>query len=372
MDLFEYEGKRLLSQFGISVPRSNMVIDPIHAPMEYPLVIKAQTLSGGRGKAGGIRLCMDEEDYRKNCEEIMEITVKGKPVCGLLAEQAQKIQREIYLAITLQGSSIPRLIACGEGGMEIEALAKSAPEKLLIEEIDPLSGLSQEQFLRIIHFLELEKIPDAVEVIQAIQACFFSIDALLVEINPLGLVDGHLTALDAKIVLDDNASFRHTDLFGQISKGRASLKNYEETQKDGTTITFVPLDGDIGLISDGAGTGMLALDLLTDMGGRAACFCELGGTTPASTMYKAMEYTFHSGKKLKCGLIILIGGFNRMDDMANGIVSYIRDYGLDIPLFVRMVGNMEETGRKIMADAGLKTYSILTETISDAVAASRG
>ena len=372
MDLFEYEGKRLLAEFGIAIPKSNMVTDALHAPMEYPLVLKAQTLSGGRGKAGAIRLCADEEEFRKNCSEIMAITVKGKPVCGLLAEQALRIQREIYIAITLQGSATPRLIACGMGGMEIETLARSEPGKLMIEEIDPLSGLSEEQMYRVLRFLELEGQPDAPAMIRSLEKCFFSTDALLVEINPLGIVDGSLTALDAKIVLDDNAAFRHSELFDRLREGRRTLDHYTEVPRDGTTITFVPLDGDIGLISDGAGTGMLALDLLSDMGGRAASFCELGGTTPASTMYKAMEYTFSAGRRLKCGLIVLIGGFNRMDDMANGIVSYIRDHGLDVPLFVRMVGNMEETGRQIMADAGLKTYSILTETIADAVAASGG
>ena len=192
------------------------------------------------------------------------------------------------------------------------------------------------------------------------------------ETHVLHAVGGGRSNQLVKFVLDDNAAFRHSELFDRLREGRRTLDHYTEVPRDGTTITFVPLDGDIGLISDGAGTGMLALDLLSDMGGRAASFCELGGTTPASTMYKAMEYTFSAGRRLKCGLIVLIGGFNRMDDMANGIVSYIRDHGLDVPLFVRMVGNMEETGRQIMADAGLKTYSILTETIADAVAASGG
>lgn len=369
MNLFEFEGKRLLSGYGIKIPKSQMVLNHNAAPIEYPLVLKAQTLSGGRGKAGGVRVCCGQEDFTKNCGEIMELKVKGNPVCGLMAEQAVKIQRELYLAITLQGSSVPKLIACGTGGMEIESLAKSDPDKLFTAELDPFTGLSSQQTDRLISFLGLEEQQGARELLKRLQDCFFGLDALLVEINPLGIVDGELMALDAKIELDNNAKFRHEDLFEQIRRGRTILKNYQEKENDGTTITFVPLDGDIGLISDGAGTGMLTLDLLCDMGGKVASFCELGGTTPASTMYKAMEYTLNTGQKLKSLLVVLIGGFNRMDDMANGIVAYISDHGLNIPIFVRMVGNMEEAGKQIMADAGLKTYSILTEAVADAVAA---
>lgn len=369
MNLFEFEGKQLLAQYGIKVPRARMATDFHTAPMAYPLMLKAQTLSGGRGKAGGIRLCRSEDDYVRNCGEIMEIKVKGKPVCGLMAEQALTIQRELYLAISLQGSSVPKLIACGVGGMEIEQLAKTEPDRIYTTELDPFYGLKREQIQELIAFLQLEEQKDAEKLIRSLQDCFFSLDALLVEINPLGIVDGALCALDAKIELDDKAEFRHAELFEKLRNGRRGLRNYQEEKDDGTTITFVPLEGDIGLISDGAGTGMLTLDMLHDQGGRAASFCELGGTTPASTMYKAMEYTMNSGRELKSLLVVLIGGFNRMDDMANGIVSYIKDHGLKIPLFVRMVGNMEEVGKQIMADAGLKTYNVLAEAVADAVAA---
>jgi len=369
MNLFEFEGKRLLAANGITVPESHMVTDFEQAPMAYPFVLKAQTLSGGRGKAGGIRMCHNDEEFKKNCQEIMELKIKGNPVLGLLAEQAMNIQREIYLAITLQGSAFPKLIACGSGGMEIENLAKSDPDKIFTAELDPFTGLSAEQTESLIAFLELDEQSGVRELLKKLQDCFFNNDALLVEINPLSLIDGKLVALDSKVELDSKAQYKHPELFASVSEGRSILQNYEEEKDDGTTITFVPLDGDIGLISDGAGTGMLTLDMLYDKGGKVASFCELGGTTPASTMYKAMEYTLNSGKELKSLLVVLIGGFNRMDDMANGIVSYIKDHGLNIPIFTRMVGNMEEVGLKIMEEAGLKTYSILTEAVNDAVAA---
>ena len=369
MDLFEFEGKRLLARHGIKVPASKLAADPKAAPMEYPFVLKAQTLSGGRGKAGGIRMCRSDKDYRKHFYEIMELTIKGKPVHGLLAEQAMDIQRELYLAITLQGTAMPRLIACAAGGMEIENLAKSDPNKIFQTELDPFNGLSPEQTDEIIAFLQLDESSGIRELLGKLQACFFDNDALLVEINPLSLIAGELVALDSKVELDSKAEYKHAELFSSIRDGRAALKNYTEETDDGTTITYVPLDGDIGLISDGAGTGMLTLDMLHDAGGTVACFCELGGTTPASTMYKALEYTLSSGVELKSLLIVLIGGFNRMDDMANGIVSYMNDHGIHVPFFTRMVGNMEEAGMQIMADAGLTTYNNLTEAVADAVEA---
>ena len=368
MKLFEFEGKRLLADCGIRVPESCMVTNLSQPPMAYPFVLKAQTLSGGRGKAGGIRICRNDEEFRKNAREIMSLTIKGNPVHGLLAEQVMEIRQEIYLAITQQSSAYPRLIACASGGMEIENLARTDPDRLFTAELDPFSGLSGEQLEKLISFLGLKE-GEIRKVIDALQHCFFHNDAVLVEINPLGVVDGGLMALDAKVELDNKAEYRHAALFDTIRQSRDILQNFTEEKDDGTTITFVPLDGTIGLISDGAGTGMLTLDMLYDRGGMVASFCELGGTTPASTMYKAMEYTFSSGKDLKSLLIVLIGGFNRMDDMANGIVSYLKDHEVQVPIITRMVGNMEEVGLKIMEEAGLKTYSVLTEAVDDAVAA---
>ena len=371
MDLFEFEGKELFSRFGISVPRSCLAESGEEAPLPFPFMLKAQTLAGGRGKAGGVRQCRDRDEYEKNSAEIMALTVKGKPVCGLLAEEMLPIDREMYLSITLQGAQTPRLIACATGGMEIEKLAKTDPDKILVMEIDPFDGLSAEQTERLLRFMELERQPDARALVDRLQKCFFSTDALLVEINPLCLVNGRLEALDAKVVLDDHAEFRRGELFSSLRKGRERLVNYVDKPSDGTTITFVPLNGDIGLISDGAGTGMLTLDMVADAGGSVASFCELGGTTPAGTMYKALEYTLSGGKELKSLLIVLIGGFNRMDDMANGIVSYRREHGISVPMFVRMVGNMEEEGKRIMTEEGLETYSSLSETVARAVKAAK-
>jgi succinyl-CoA synthetase beta subunit len=195
--------------------------------------------------------------------------------------------------------------------------------------------------------------------------------AILVEINPLGEAGGSFVAMDSKIVLDDHAQAMRGTMEA-MERARARLPNYTAQEKEETTITFVPLgEGDIGLISDGAGTGMLTLDLIADAGGKLASFCELGGVTNADVMYKAMEYTLKRGGPLRAVIVVLIGGFNRMDDMANGIAAYMRDHAVDVPVYTRMCGTMQEEGIEIMRKAGLSTLDDLTDTVQAAVRSSK-
>lgn len=371
MNLYEFEGKRILSSFDISVPRSEMIYSKdATEPLPYPFVLKAQVLTGGRGKAGGIRVCINEEEYRKNAADILDMTIKGHRVHGLLCEQMVKAEHELYLSITLQGVDKPVLIVSEAGGMDIEEIAKTDPDKIIKMEIDPFTGLKDYQLNSVAKLLKYPDVQDLFTVIKKVQKSFFDTKALLVEINPLGVVDGKLMAMDSKVVLDDHArSIRKTVEF--IETERKKLVNLIPEEKEPTTITFVPLEGgEIALISDGAGTGMLTLDLITDEGGKVASFCELGGTTPAEVMYRAMKLTIESGLPIKSILIVLIGGFNRMDDMATGITGYIKDHQLDIPIFTRMCGTMEEEGKRIMSEAGLKTYYDLSETVRECVKAS--
>jgi succinyl-CoA synthetase beta subunit len=372
MNLYEFEGKRILSSFDIPVPKSEMIYaGDAAAPLAYPFVLKAQVLTGGRGKAGGIRVCTNEAEFSKNAADILDMTIKGHKVHGLLCEQAVKAERELYLSITVQGVDRPTLIISGAGGMDIEEIAKNNSEMIIKVEIDPFTGIKNYQLNYIAKMLEYPDKQDLFELIGKVQKAFFETKALLVEINPLGVVNGKLVAMDSKFVLDDHArSMRKT--VEDLEKERKKLVNVVEEEKEQTTITFVPLGGgEIGLISDGAGTGMLTLDLITDAGGKIASFCELGGTTPAEVMYRAMKLTMENGLQIKSILVVLIGGFNRMDDMANGIASYIKDHKLDIPIFTRMCGTMEEEGKRIMSEAGLATYYDLTETVGECVKISR-
>ena len=372
MDLYEFEGKALLARYGIATPKSAMVYSAdAPAPLSYPFVLKAQVLAGGRGKAGGIRVCANESEYRKNAAEILGMGIKGHRVNGLLCEEKIAAEREFYLSITLQGVDRPTLIASRSGGMEIEEVARTAPDKIVRARIDPFTGLKEYQLNQIVKALEPRDVEGFRALVRGVERAFMELKAILVEINPLGEAGGSIVAMDSKIVLDDHAQgLRGT--MEDLEHSRAKLPNYEAPNKEQTTITFVPLgEGDIGLISDGAGTGMLTLDLIADAGGKLASFCELGGTTNAEVMYKAMEYTLASGRPLRSVIVVLIGGFNRMDDMANGIAAYLRDHPTDVPVYTRMCGTMQEEGLEIMRKAGLPTMDDLTKTVQAAVRASK-
>lgn len=373
MNLFEYEGKKLFKAYDIPVPKGVLIVDSSASePMKFPFVLKAQVLTGGRGKAGGVKICTNNAEYIENIKNIMGMTIKGHPVHAVLAEEAIKYEAELYLSITLQsGRPAPLLIASRQGGVNIEEAANNSPDEIFKIEIDPFIGIKSYQIDQLSEKLELER-NELAQIIQKLYKLFKEQDALLVEINPLGVVNGKLVAMDSKVILDDEAEKRHACLFNELKGERKKLREYIEPCSDGTTITFVPLCGEVGLISDGAGTGMLALDLVIDEGGTVASFCELGGTTNAEVMYRAMELTLQPGNTVKSILIVLIGGFNKMDDMANGITKYMREHNINLPIFCRMCGTMEEEGIRIMEEAGLKTYRDLTEAVELSVQVIRG
>lgn len=367
MNLFEYEGKQLMRQFSIPVPESHLLTsDDAAAPMPYPFVLKAQVMTGGRGKAGGVKVCHDEAEYRKYARDILHMEIKGHPVHGLLAEQMMQAEQEFYLSITLQGVAVPTLIVSRMGGMDIEQVSKEHPEEILKIEIDPFTRLKAYQKKMIAQRLNAADPTDLYALLDKLQDAFFNGGALLVEINPLGLVDGKLVAMDSKFVIDDHDSATAA-LRGELEQNRAGLYHYTAPEKEQTTVTYVPLDGDVAMISDGAGTGMLTLDLLHDAGLRVASFCELGGMTTPEVMYRALELTLQNHPQVKAIIVVLIGGFNRMDNMAIGLTSYCKEHGVTTPIFCRMCGTMEEEGIRIMEEHGFKTFNVLSDAV-DAVA----
>lgn len=372
MNLFEFEGKELFSNYEIPVPHSKLLCsEEEEAPLRYPFVLKAQVMTGGRGKAGGVKVCHNEKEYKKYASDILHMTIKGHPVHGVLAEEMIQAEKELYVSITLQGVEKPTLIVSSMGGMDIEEVSHTQPDKILKLEIDPFTGLKEYQLKYIAKVIDIENKEDFFQLIKKVETAFFQSQAVLVEINPLGIVNGKFIAMDSKVVLDSHS--KKTEKYRiNLEQNRTILSSYQTPEIEKTTITYVPLEGEIGLISDGAGTGMLTLDLVYDNGGSVASFCELGGTTPAEVMYRAMELTMAKGNAIKSLLIVLIGGFNRMDDMANGITKYIKDNALDIPIFTRMCGTMENEGKNIMKDNGLLTYDNLTQTVKYAVNASKG
>ena len=364
MDLFEYEGKALLRRYGIPVPDSRLLTTVgTPAPMPFPFVLKAQVMTGGRGKAGGVRVCTSESGYQRDAREILALNIRGHRVHGLLAERRIQTEKEYYLAITLQGVSIPTLIVSSMGGMDIEQVAREHPEALLKLEIDPFTRLKAYQRKQIADCLAEASEAELNDLLDQLQDAFFSSGALLAEINPLGLTKGHLLAMDAKFVLDDHDASNEA-LRASLAAGRADLYRYTPPVKESTTITYVPLEGDVALISDGAGTGMLTLDLLHDAGLSVASFCELGGMTTPEVMHRAMQLSLEGRPQVKALIVVLIGGFNRMDNMALGLTSYRRERGVTLPIFCRMCGTMQEEGIRIMEENGLKTYDVLGETVA--------
>ncbi len=361
MNLFEFEGKQQLRRFSIPTPDSVLLTtDDAPAPMPFPFVLKAQVMTGGRGKAGGVKVCQNEAEYREHAKNILHMQIKGHSVHGLLAEQMVKAEKEYYISITQQGVEVPTLIFSRMGGMDIERVAAETPEEIHKFPIDPFTRLKGYQKKQLAGLMGVEPV-EAVTFLDKLQNAFFGGSALLVEINPLGVIGGKLVAMDSKFVIDDHARAAR-ETIAALEEARTALHDYKAPEKEATTVTYVPLTGDVGMISDGAGTGMLTLDLLTDLGLDVACFTELGGMTSEEVMYRAMQLTLEGHSEIKALMIVLIGGFNRMDNMERGITKYVREHDVKIPIFTRMCGTMEEEGLAIMKEAGLPTYYDLTQT----------
>ena len=367
MKLYEFQGKSLFREAGIPVPKGAVVTASDRSGLFAPSAVKAQVLSGGRGKAGGVLLASTMEEAEKAAGSILSMELKGEPVKAVLVEEKMNIRAEYYLAVTFDGEAgTPLFMASASGGMDIESVAEHAPEKILKLPVDSLWGLTDYKIREMADFLGYENKKEFASFARKLWNLFREKEAVLVEINPLVVTDSGLVALDAKIEIDDDAKPRLKELFKRNLSEQASITG-KGADADHGTITYVPLDGNVGLISDGAGTGMLTLDLIRDFGGSAADFCEMGGLTSPEVMYSAMDQVFSDKKDIRSLLVVLIGGFNRMDEMADGITAYLRDHSVSIPLVVRLCGTMEEEGKTIMKEAGLPVYDDLRTAVADAV-----
>lgn len=375
MKLYEFQGKEIFKEYGIPVQSGIL----IHANDEVkhltpPLVLKAQLLVGGRGKAGGIKIWDGNIDVSKIINELFALTIKREKVNAILALEKVDISREIYISITFnRGKSTPVLIVGTSGGMDIEESAKLNKEKIYFIEFDPFLGILEYQIRFIAKKINIENYSEFKKIIEAMYKIFKEYDATLVEINPLAITPNGLVAIDSKIKLDDQSYFRHEELFQRLKKEKELIqgKDSDIFKTTDDTITFVPLSGNVGLISDGAGTGLLALDLISDFGGRVASFCELGGITNSEIILKALKLV-NDHSSLKSILVVLIGGFNRMDDMAEGIIKFKKEFKTDIPIFIRMCGTKEEIGKQLMRDEHIPVYNSLNEAAEAAVEEARG
>jgi len=366
MDLLEHQGKALFAAAGLPVLPADVAVTPedaarLAAVVGLPAAVKAQARTGGRGKAGGIRICRSAGEVEAAAAEILAMTIRGKPVVSVLVEQAVEVHREMYLAIVssraLRG---PLLVFAREGGVDIEELAKRDPGAIVRSPIDPLLGLCDYQVRDVVAAAALDpEGPGAADarkalgaVVRALWRFYHDRDATLVEVNPLVLTqDGEVVCLDSKVTVDDNALFRQPD----VTPDEPADEREAKARRAG--LAFVPLAGDIGVIGNGAGLVMSTIDQIATMGGRAADFCDIGGGARSEVARAALEAMF-AGPPVAAVLVNIFGGITRCEDVAKGLVEAIKAAGVDAPVVVRLDGNAAEEGHAVLADAALPNVTL--------------
>jgi succinyl-CoA synthetase beta subunit len=372
MDLLEYQGKQLFGRHGLAVSDGRAVTtvdDAVAAANEigYPVVVKAQVLIGGRGKAGGVKLAADEAEAREHATNILGLDIKGHIVRTLWIEHASDIATEYYASVLLDRSAKKPLVMFSvEGGVDIEEVAQSTPEKLVRENVDPLVGLTREQALDIATKGGAdEDVREGVaDALVALYEVWIEEDASLTEINPLIVTpDRQVKALDAKVTLDDNALFRHpenAELGDSANADPIELKAHEEG------VIYVKLDGDIGIMGNGAGLVMSTLDVVKGAGGEPANFLDAGGGSDAAKVTQAIELIL-SNENVKAVLLNIFGGITRCDEVAKGLVAAFGALSPSVPFVVRLDGTNDVEGRKILEEAALP--NVYAATTMDGAAA---
>jgi len=376
MRLLEFQAKQILRESGIAVPEGCLVTsgDDLNN-LSLPVVLKAQVPVGGRANAGAVKKVYELADAQQAAREILATTVKGYPVQALLAEEAVNVQQELYIALLNdKQSNMPLLMSSAAGGIDIEAVARQTPGRIKKQHLDPMIGIQEFVLRALAKSLGVEDRTALSSLVHKLWDIAHKIDTTLIEINPLAVTSRGLEALDAKILLDDKAAYRHPNLFSRIETEQKNLnrrsRSGPEKMAAERRINYIPLEGDIGMIADGAGTGMLTMDMIHDAGGRPANFCEMGGMADTKIMQSTMEVVLGDGR-LKCLIISLIGGLTRMDEMAAGIVNYLEQHGRSVPIVVRMCGTKAEVGLPMLREAGVDTFEDLDRTVRAAVARAR-
>ena len=356
MKLFEYRGKELFNKYGIAVPTGNLVSDKNDfANLKFPIVLKAQVPIGGRGKAGGIKKAKDLKEAKEKLNQIMGMDIRGFKVGKVLAEETADIKKELYLSISLDRTKrMPLIMASAEGGMDIESVPD---DKIFKEWVNPLIGIQPFNIRNIVSKLGFgkEKSKEISKVLTKIYKLFREYDCELVEINPLIITgDGGVMAIDSKIIINDDAMFRHQDIIPEHVEFTALEKDAKEKG-----ITFIQLDGNIGVIANGAGLTMATLDALTHFKGKGGVFLDLGGTDDPEKVKQAFELM----KKAKPKVIFLnlFGGITKCDTVATGVKAVISKEGIDCPVITRIKGMNEDEAKEILKDAGLITATTLQD-----------
>lgn len=382
MKFLEYQAKDIFRQFGIHTPVEKLATtweEAVQNALEigYPCVLKAQVPVGGRGKAGGIKVANNETELREYYSKIHGMYIKDCLVTKILISQVIRITNEIYLSVTLdRNTRKPMFILSASGGMDIEEISRTHPEKILRFDYDLLIGLKdyqlKNQYKKLLQSLSIEKAPsyDSFKtLLRQLIRIYFDLDTSLVEINPLTILDGSWMALDAKLVVDDNAAFLHPDLI-TITEGN-NVETKQETMAREANLTYISLQGDIACIVNGAGLAMATMDVIKHYGGEPANFLDIGGSSNPQKMVNALRI-IHSNEKTKAILINIFGGITRCDDIANGLKMALDTIQLRIPISVRLVGTNEKEAKNILSTIGITAFSDMDEAVRHAIQLTAG
>jgi succinyl-CoA synthetase beta subunit len=376
MKLHEYQSKQIFAEHGIPIPKGRVAMTAQEArsiaeELGGRAVIKSQVLVGGRGKAGGIRVVDSSEEAEEVATQLLGMEIKGLPVRKVLVDEAANIKTEIYLGVTNDRTRrCPVMIASAEGGVEIEEVAHTHPERIVRVWIDPILGLREYQARYLASTIEMDRElwRDFIKIATGLYHAYAQSDANLAEINPL-VVTGEnvLLALDGKMVLDDNALYRHADL--------AELRDIDEEEpierearKYG--LSYVKLDGTIGCMVNGAGLAMATMDVIKLFGGEPANFLDIGGGASAEKVAAAFQIILKD-TSVDAVLINIFGGITRCDEVAKGILTALKTNPTEIPIAVRLVGTNEKEGRQMLADADMITAESLADAAQKAIALSK-
>ena len=384
MKIHEYQGKELLKKFGVVVPRGvfcNSVDAAVKAAESLGgkvWVVKAQIHAGGRGKGGGVKVAKSLDEVRSYATQILGMQLvthqtgpEGQKVRRLLVEEGADIKKEYYIAaLTDRATQKVAMMASSEGGMDIEEVAHSTPEKILKVFIDPAEGLTDAQAAELASGIGVPaaSLPQAVAALKGLYACYMETDASLAEINPLILEgNGNIKALDAKFNFDANALFRHPEI---VAYRDLDEEDADEIEASKFELAYIALDGNIGCLVNGAGLAMATMDTIKLFGAEPANFLDVGGGATTEKVTEAFKIMVRN-PKVKGILVNIFGGIMKCDTIANGVIAAVRETHLSVPLVVRMKGTNEELGKQILRDSGLPiiTADTMAEAATKIVAA---
>ena len=365
MKLEEFQAKKLFREFGLPVPDGELATTPAEAVaaasrLGVPVVVKAQVKTGGRGKAGGVKLAPTPEEAQRAAVDILGMDIRGYRVERVLVDPAVDISGEFYAGITIdRRRRTPVLMVSSSGGVDIEQVARETPERIVIHPIDASTGLRLFE-ARGVAFGMFDEKSTALEfagILTRLWECFDGTDSSLAEINPLALLeDGSLMALDAKIVLDDNALFRHPDYEGLRLPDEEERRELQAREQG---LSYVRLDGDVGCMVNGAGLAMATMDLIKHLGGSPANFLDIGGSSSPEKVVHAMDILL-SDSNVRSVFVNVFGGITRCDDVARGLVEALQKISSPLPLVVRLTGTNEKEGVEVLSRQGIEATSDMT------------